>query len=156
MAGHCADCDGCCRVFAVEGVNKPFGIPCQHLGATPVGHGCRIYAERPPECARYVCLWLDSQRRPEVEALPDELRPNISHVVLGWPWGIDRETLHVYPYPDDPEAWKRGAVAKHLKMVLKRGGKIVVYVNSGEVWSMRGDMAVRGTEKEFAELLSEV
>lgn len=155
MAGLCQDCTGCCQVFEVRAVSKPFGSPCQHLGAVlGGGHGCTIYADRPAECQRYVCLYLDSQRRPEVERLPEALRPDVCRVIFGWPWGIDRETLHVYPYPDSPDAWRKGAVAAHLKMVLSRGGKVVVYENARRVIAMKGDMAVVGTEAEFAELLN--
>lgn len=87
--------------------------------------------------------------------MPEELRPNVCKVVIGWPWGMDRETVHVYPYPDHEDAWQKNPhVAKHLKMILQRGGKIVVYVNSQKVYSMYGDMAFVGTEAEFAQMLS--
>jgi hypothetical protein len=148
----CQDCDGCCRVFEVKDVAKAFGETCKHLGPTLFGHGCQIYNERPDACKRYVCLWLDSQRRPEVESLPEALRPNVSKVVLGWPWGTDRETLFVYPYPGHETAWQYGAVAKYLKMVIDRGAKVVV-VSGNKRIAIKGDMAIVGTEDEFAELL---
>jgi len=73
---------------------------------------------------------------------------------MGWPWGIERDTLLVYPYPDSPDAWQKGAVAKHLRMVLSRGGKVVVYISASRVIALYGDMAVVGTEAEFAEVLN--
>ncbi len=153
MAGLCQDCDGCCRVFEVPAVAKAFGEPCKHLGSTPVGHGCKIYSERPDACQRYVCLWLDSQRRPEVESLPNELRPNVSKVVMGWPWASDRETMFVYPYPGFRDAWKAKPVADHLKMILSRGGKVII-VDGKDRIVMKGDMAFIGTEDEFAKILA--
>ena len=99
MAGLCQDCTGCCVVLEVKDVNKAFGEPCKHLGATLFGKGCQIYHQRPDACQHYVCLWLDSQRRPEVPTFGEALRPDVCHVVMGWPWGTDRETLFVYPYP---------------------------------------------------------
>lgn len=153
MAGLCEDCDGCCRVFEVKEIGKAFGEPCPHLGPTPFGHGCRVYETRPTACVHYICLWLDSQRKKGVGKLPEALKPSACKVVMGWPWGTDRETLFVYPYPNYPNAWKVPPVSDHLKMVLSRGGKIVVVIGAQRI-AMRGDMAVVGTEDEFAEILS--
>lgn len=154
MAGVCQDCTGCCETFEVRSISKPFGVRCKYLGPTLGGvQGCTIYNERPVECQHYICVWLDSQRRCDVERMPEELRPDVCKCVIGWPWGIDRETIHVYPYREYPDAWRRGAVKNYLRMVLSRGGKVVVYVNKDCVYAIRGDVAVRGTEAEFAELL---
>jgi hypothetical protein len=152
MAGLCADCDGCCRVFEVKEVQKPFGEPCKHLGSTVLGPGCRIYADRPQACQNYVCLWLDSQRRKDTERMAENLRPNVCKVVMGWPWGEDRETLFVYPYPSHPNAWRIPPVSDHLRMILSRGGKIVVVTGKHRI-ALRGDMAIIGTEDEFEQYL---
>lgn len=152
MAGLCGDCTGCCTVFEVKDVGKAFGEPCKHLGPTLFGGtGCQIYATRPDACQRYVCLWLDSQRRVEVERMPENLRPDVTKVVMGWPWGEDRETLFVYPYPGHELAWRKPPVSDHLRMILSRGGKIVVVMNNRRL-AIKGDMAFFGTEDEFAEL----
>ena len=153
MAGHCQDCDGCCRVFEVPAVAKAFGEPCRHLGATAVGHGCRIYAERPEACQHYVCLWLDAQRRPESILSSPALRPDVCKVVMGWPWGVDKETLFVYPYPGHENAWRQPPVSDYLRGVLARGGKIAVVLGEQRI-VLKDDMAVIGTEAEFAELLA--
>ena len=152
MAGLCQDCDGCCVVFEVKDVGKAFGEPCKHLGQTLFGRGCLIYEDRPDACKRYVCLWLDSQRRPEVEKMPESLRPNVTKVVLGWPWGTDRNTLFVYPYPGHETAWQVPPVSNYLKEILNRGAKVVVVAGDKRI-ALKGDMAFIGTEDEFAELL---
>jgi hypothetical protein len=151
MASHCEDCTGCCIVFEVKEVEKPFGQACKHLGPTLFGPGCQIYNERPDSCRRYVCLWLDSQRRVEVERMPEGLRPDVTKVVLGWPWGEDRETLFVYPYPGHDMAWQQQPVAGVLKRTLARGGKVVVVLGDKRI-AIKGDMAFVGTEAEFAAL----
>lgn len=153
MAGHCADCDGCCRVFEVKPVDKAFGEPCKHLGRTLVGPGCTIYETRPDVCRNYVCLWLDSQRRTDVPSLPEALRPNVCKVVMGWPWGVEKETLFVYPYPGYENNWRIPPVSNHLRMILARGGKIVVVTGKTRI-AINRDMAVIGTEEEFASVLS--
>lgn len=153
MAGHCEDCTGCCTVFEVKAVNKAFGEPCKHLGKTLFGTGCQIYETRPDACRHYVCLWLDSQRRLDVATMPESMRPNVTKVVLGWPWAEDRNTLFVYPYPGHDDAWRQSPVKEYLQMVLSRGGKIVVVINNKR-WAIKGDMAFVGTEDEFASILT--
>ena len=151
MAGHCQDCDGCCTVFEVKPLGKAFGEPCKHLGKTLFGHGCQIYNERPDVCRRYVCLWLDSQRKEH--PFPEGLRPDVTKVVMGWPWGEDRETLFVYPYPGYDNAWQKPPVSLYLRSVLAKGAKVVVVVDKKRI-AIKGDMAFVGTEDEFAELLT--
>lgn len=152
MAGLCQDCTGCCIVFEVKPVGKAFGEPCKHLGNTLFGTGCTIYEQRPDVCRNYVCLWLDSQRRIEVPSLPENMRPNVTKVVLGWPYGVDRETLFVYPYPEHDDAWRKAPVGPYLKGVLARGGKVVIVLGDKRI-AIKGDMAFVGTEQEFADLL---
>lgn len=156
MAALCQDCDGCCRVFEVKTISKPFGVPCKHLGRTPDGLGCTIYHERPTECERYVCVWLDSQRRIEVPSLPENLRPNVCKVVMGWPWAADRSVMFVYPYPDFPDAWKIDPVKTYLQNILSSGGKVLVFVDSEHVVYSYGTVVMIGTEKEFVDIVSEL
>lgn len=153
MAGMCQECTGCCIVFEVKDVNKKFGETCKHLGKTLFGEGCQIYNERPDACRHYVCLWLDSQRRMDVPAFPENMRPDRTKCVLGWPWGTDRETLFVYPYPGHDDAWQRPPVSLYLRSVLAKGGKIVVVAGEKRV-AIKGDMAFVGTESEFEDLLA--
>jgi hypothetical protein len=154
MAAHCEDCTACCTVFEVKEIEKPFGHTCKHVGKTLFGAGCGIYAERPDACSRYVCLWLDSQRRAlEVERMPANLRPDACKVVMGWPWGVERETMHVYPLPGHDDAWRKEPVASHLRMILSRGGKLMIVTGKTRT-AIVGDMAVVGTEEEFAQLMS--
>ncbi len=152
MAGHCQNCTGCCLVFSVEAVGKAFGEPCKHLGPTLFGKGCQIYNDRPDACKRYVCLWLDSQRRAEVESMSEAMRPDVCKVVLGWPWGTDRETLFVYPYPGHETAWQKPPISLYLRDVLARGAKIVVVAGDKRI-AIKGDMAIVGTEAEFESIL---
>lgn len=152
MAGLCQDCTGCCTVFEVKDVHKAYGEPCKYLGKTFFGGpGCQIYDERPDACRRYVCLWLDSQRRKDVEKFGEHMRPDVTKCVLGWPWGEDRETLFVYPYPGHENAWLKDPVKTYLRTILARGAKVVVVTNNKRI-AFKGDMAIVGTEEEFLEL----
>lgn len=153
MAGHCQDCSGCCVVFEVKDVPKGFGEPCKHLGSTLFGHGCQIYGERPDACKRYVCLWLDSQRRENKEKFPEAMRPDVSKCVLGWPWGTDRDTLFVYPYPGHDDAWQKRPVSDYLRSILNKGAKVVIVTKDKRI-AIKGDMAFVGTESEFEQLVT--
>jgi hypothetical protein len=122
------------------------------MGKTLFGVGCQIYAERPDACQHYVCLWLDSQRKEGVEKFPENMRPDVSKVVLGWPWGEDRETLFVYPYPEHDDAWMKPPVSNYLRNILNRGAKVVIVTKEKRI-AIKGDMAFVGTESEFETLL---
>lgn len=72
---------------------------------------------------------------------------------MGWPWGIDRETLLIYPYPGHKDAWRVDPVKSYLRMILSRGGKVVVLAGKERI-AISGDIAVIGTEEEFEKLLA--
>lgn len=151
MAGLCQDCDGCCRVLEVHALGKAFHQPCKHLGQTSFGPGCTIYPNRPDVCWTYECVWLNSQVREQTERMPDNLRPNVCKVVMGNPLAGSREVMHIFPYPDHQDAWRFPPVSDYLRMLLSRGVKIVVVLANHRV-ALQGDMAVIGTEEEFARL----
>jgi hypothetical protein len=64
-------------------LSKPAGTLCEHS----TGTACGIYQDRPAACAAWYCLWR------KIGALPDELRPDRSGVML---------TLETAPGADDP------------------------------------------------------
>lgn len=157
MAGLCQDCTACCQVFEVKDekhkLDKAFGEKCKLLHRSLLGPGCSVYTDRPDACRNYICLWLEAARSVSRHA-PEELRPDVCGVVMGWPWGVDRETLHVYPIPGHdkyPDAWKFPPVSDYLQDLLRRGGKLMIFAEGKRI-AIRGDMAVIGTEEEFEKL----
>lgn len=80
------------------------------------------------------------------------MRPNVTKVVLGWPWGEDRETLFVYPYPGFHDNWRKPPVSTYLRSILAKGAKVVVVYGDKRI-AIKGDMAFVGTEREFEELV---
>lgn len=146
----CEDCTLCCRLLPVEGLDKPANVACRHLGAHG---GCGVYSERPDACRFFQCVWLNSRtRRPASDALPDALRPDRCHVVLGpRNWRAGGDTLFVHVDPDHPEAWRRGAMRDYLRGLASRGVKLVICIGREQVRvAAGGAAAVRGTEAEFA------
>ena len=57
------DCDGCtlcCKLPAIEALNKPAQSLCQHAH-----NGCKIYPARPVGCRAFNCLWKTNMQVPE-------------------------------------------------------------------------------------------
>ncbi len=67
----------------MKALAKPAGVLCEHS----TGASCGIYRDRPQACAKWYCLWR------KIEALPDELRPDRSGILL---------SLETDPTADDP------------------------------------------------------
>src|SRR3569833_4153194 len=69
----CGPCTLCCKVMAVDEIEKVAGAWCAHCAK---GAGCAIYEPRPQSCRAFSCAWL---RHPQ---LPHNLRPDLPRVVL--------------------------------------------------------------------------
>lgn len=50
----CGACSLCCSVYEISIFKKPEWKWCTHCER---GVGCRIYAQRPRVCRKYVCMW---------------------------------------------------------------------------------------------------
>ena len=59
---ECGDCTACCGdVFEIQELNKPKDEMCKHLcgtGGTGRKTGCSIYNDRPKQCKKFECAWL--------------------------------------------------------------------------------------------------
>ncbi|HEY1600087.1 MAG TPA: hypothetical protein VGG64_10820 [Pirellulales bacterium] len=77
---ECGICTLCCKLVAVEEIEKPVGSWCPHC---LLGKGCKIYDARPTECQTWNCLWLQG-------AFGDQpgLRPDKCKVVVGYQAGF--------------------------------------------------------------------
>ncbi len=118
----CGSCTLCCKVMAIEALNKPVGQWCQHC--TP-GTGCKIYESRPSECRVFNCAYLVSPH------IGEEWKPERSKIVLV----IDEAGLRMSAYVDSqrPNAWKSEPYYSQLKQwsrnSLAKGGQVVASVN---------------------------
>lgn len=91
---RCDGCTLCCKLVAVEEIDKPMAEWCQHCD---IGVGCKIYADRPRQCAGFYCGFLTN---PD---LGEEWRPSKCKIVLSQE-RADRLAVHVDP--DRPNAWR--------------------------------------------------
>lgn len=90
-ARRCGQCSVCCWLCAVPKLDKPVHTPCRHLDPSGDFGKCSIYANRPGDCARYACSWLDGYFR-------EDDRPDVSGVAF------ETSTLRSEGAgPDDPD-----------------------------------------------------
>jgi hypothetical protein len=118
----CGDCSLCCKLLAIDELNKPAGSWCPHC--TP-GRGCTIHADRPAECRAFHCSWLTTPN------LGPEWRPTKSKMVL-YIEG-ERNVLAVRVDPGDPGAWRREPYFRQLKEYAIAEAdrlRVVVYVKN--------------------------
>lgn len=57
----CVACGACCAAPDISTLNKPLGVPCQHLGPD---HLCTIYEDRPAVCRNYEPDWICEEVAP--------------------------------------------------------------------------------------------
>lgn len=103
----CGTCTACCRVYAIPAVGTKAGEWCKHCD---IGKGCKVYADRPPVCVEFACMWLQSQRH---APLPIELRPDKSKVVFNM--STNPKIVTATTMPGAPDAWQKPAVMKLIK-----------------------------------------
>ena len=130
----CGDCGLCCRLLAVDEINKPSHQWCRHFSP---GLGCEIHAERPAACRSFRCLWLQRSE------LGPEWQPNRSHLVLH----LDPADLQliVSVDPQHPRAWleapfhnairgwaERG-LEEGLQVIVKIGQRIIAVLPDREI-----------------------
>lgn len=99
-ARPCGKCAMCCRLPAIEQLDKPAGQWCKHWKK---GTNCTIYTDRPEVCRKFYCLW-------NLGLIPEELYPHQTRVVLA----IYDDVLVVYCHPDYPHAWEEGKMGEYI------------------------------------------
>ena len=105
VAGReCGSCTLCCKVAAVEEVNKPNGVWCPHCVA---GKRCTIYQQRPPSCRSFYCQWMVEK------GLGPEWKPERAKFAMVKTEGGRR--LTVLTDPGFPTAWRRPPYYENLK-----------------------------------------
>jgi hypothetical protein len=132
----CGSCTACCKVVAVDELQKPGGVDCVHC---EVGRGCKIYLQRPSSCRTYVCGWLVNPH------LGSELKPDRCHVVLTW-WHEGR-VLFADCDPDWPDAWRAPNVISVLREAatkVAREWKVVAAVGR-RTWLITGHAILSDT-----------
>jgi hypothetical protein len=130
----CGTCTLCCKVLAIEALEKPSDTWCKHCS---IGKGCTIYDTRPGECRTFHCSYL-------IDATLDERwKPSESRLVIWWNEGMTR--LAVSVDPQRPDAWKREPYYSVLRRLAKRAAdaeqQVMIFIGP-RVWIMLPDRDV--------------
>ena len=72
---ECGKCHECCKLIQADGPDKGRLRMCSYCSPEKE-KGCAIYATRPEECRKYVCMW---KQMPNVDTL---LRPDLSGIMF--------------------------------------------------------------------------
>lgn len=119
----CGDCGMCCKLLAIQALDKPAGDWCGHFR-----RGCSIYADRPPACRSFVCLWLDAEK------LDETWRPDRARFLMYTE--KDGRRLNVIVDPAHPMAWKREPYYRRIKAMSQRaldGYELVVCIGERRI-----------------------
>jgi hypothetical protein len=118
---NCDGCAMCCKILAIEALNKPKSVWCQHCSTK---QSCDIYEQRPTECGNFYCGYLTQPQ------LGDEWKPTKSKIVLVAELGCNR--IAAYVDPARPDAWRKEPYYSMLKMwaeaAVPHRGQVVVCV----------------------------
>jgi len=133
MSGrHCGDCTLCCKVMAIEELDKLAGKWCRHCEP---GRGCRIYENRPSECREFNCLWLVDIR------FGPHWKPSKSKLVLT----TSEDGIEVRCDPTFPDAWREEPLHSEIRALAASGEAhdVTVLVIIGE------RMILLASDREF-------
>ncbi len=128
----CGDCALCCKVMAIEELEKPSGSWCRHCKP---GQGCLIYEKRPAECRSFNCLWLTDDR------FGPHWKPSKSKLVLT----ASEDGLEIRCDPTFPQAWRKQPFRSEIQKLAASGEihDVTVLVIVGE------SMILVTPEREF-------
>lgn len=125
----CGTCTLCCTLMRVEFDDpneepKEWMQPCKHLCKAG---GCGIYTNRPTACRVFECVWLASQRFPDV-ALSKSDRPDRSGIVMD----VNSKDITVV-HCQTPQAYKRPRNWELIMKLIRKGNKVTIEHGNGDV-----------------------
>jgi hypothetical protein len=103
-ARDCGTCTLCCKLLAVQEIEKPAWTMCAHCDE---GRGCRVYDSRPKQCRLFNCHFLTNRK------LREHWRPSKSRIVLVV--AADGMRIGAHVDPERPAAWRREPFYSALK-----------------------------------------
>lgn len=115
----CDGCTLCCKLVAVEPLNKPRDKWCTHCD---IGKGCRIYETRPEPCRIFRCGYLLTDQ------MAEHWRPARARMVVLYDGNANR--VFVFTDPARPGVWRsepyRADINEWAKTAAANGGQVLV------------------------------
>lgn len=104
---RCGDCTLCCKIMAIEELDKPAGKWCHHCHPGR----CHVYDNRPAECRQFNCLWLVDVR------FGPHWQPSKSKLVLT----TSEDGIEVRCDPAFPDAWRKEPFHREIRALAASG-----------------------------------
>jgi hypothetical protein len=129
----CGDCRLCCKLVGIDELQKPPGRWCEHCNPKD-GPGCRIYENRPRECATFKCAYTEglveipphkSKALLWTQSCPMEGVERLRSYGINIPV-IDGVGVLLTCHEDKPGAARTGEVASHIERSLQRGYAVLI------------------------------
>ncbi|MGA8898981.1 YkgJ family cysteine cluster protein [Bradyrhizobium sp.] len=121
---ECGACSLCCKLVAVDELNKVEGVWCTHCA--PGKGGCLIYDSRPSSCRGFHCGWL------QTADFGPEWRPTKSRMVIAAEG--DGNRISIYVDPSFPTNWRKEPYYSQLRdlaIEMAQGQKqLLIRINS--------------------------
>jgi hypothetical protein len=135
MTRKCGDCQLCCRLLPVRGIDKKANERCKHQ---KFGVGCAVYhtPEMPFECGVWNCRWLvnddtDDLRRPDRSHYVIDIMPDF--VEAG---GQPMEVIQIWVDPRYPDAHRDPALRAYLARRAFEGKIGLIRYNSKDAFTL--------------------
>jgi hypothetical protein len=139
----CGDCQLCCKLLPVRGINKPANTTCQFQ---KFHKGCTVYHtdKMPMECGMWNCRWLVN------DDTADQSRPDRSHYVIDvMPDFVDCtdnetgeqtqvEVVQVWVDPNHRDAHRDPALRRYLHRRAAEGVAAIIRYSSSEAFVLMG------------------
>ncbi len=140
VAGRsCSDCTLCCKLLAVETLEKPRAAWCPHCDQK---RGCKIYAQRPAECGAFYCGY---RRIPTID---ERWKPSKAKFLINYESDTQRTIIHVDPVR--PDAWRGDPYYRTIKLWARNAaaeGRMVI------VWTgKRATVVFPDRDKDMGEV----
>lgn len=119
----CDGCTMCCKLLAIDVLNKPRGNWCSHCNQK---RGCSIYETRPDPCRGFFCGYL------RIAELDERWKPAQAKFLINYEDAAKRIVIHADPAR--PDAWRSEPYYKIIKQwaatAARQGGMVMVWAGS--------------------------
>jgi hypothetical protein len=124
VAGRsCDGCTMCCKLLAIDVLEKPRGAWCPHCDQK---QGCTIYETRPGPCRGFYCGYL------RLADLDERWKPARAKFLINYEDRANRIVIHADPAR--PDAWRSEPFLKTIKRwaatAQKQGGLVLVWAGA--------------------------
>lgn len=132
----CGTCNLCCTLMKVEEDNgqllTDWMQPCKHI----CRGGCGVYEARPTACRVFECVWLASQRFPDV-AMSKSDRPDRLGIVMD----VNTKDVTIV-HCKTPNAYKGERAWKIISNLVRKGNKVTIEHGDGRVSVIESDLTI--------------